>query len=402
MAANAYIPMAAQSGLTIRECRDWNELERLQPEWNRLLQLNPALGLFSTPEWLLPWWRAYGRNKELLSLVVTDAETRVVAILPMYLERATFFGLQIRKLRLIGDGSLDSDDLDLIIHPGYEDLVVKAFVAWARERPFDVCELNCVSPRSVSIKLLQAATAAASWTHITGQRTLVFVPLPNSWELYLKQLSSKERGKIGNRYRHLRNCYKVRFYRCETVDQLPSSLETLFALHQKRWEARGEKGSFSIAERRQFYYEMATSLLRRGDLELWFMELNGEPVAAQIGLRYGDTIYALQEGFDPSFTKESVGYVLRSHVLCYCIETGVRRYDFLAGDQDSKQRWAADTGSYTDFHFAPPGGIGPSYLVATVKARAAKGWLREHLPAGMIEKLQSLRHKPAVKNPRAP
>jgi CelD/BcsL family acetyltransferase involved in cellulose biosynthesis len=392
MAANAYIPIVARPALTITECHDWTEMERLRPKWSQLLQSNPALGLFSTPEWLVPWWRAYGREKELLSIVVNDADAGVVAILPMYMERAKTFGLTIRKLRLIGDGSNDSDDLDFIIHPGYEDAVVQAFLAWVRTRRLDVCELNCVSPRSISVKLIQEGVAEASWTHTTGERPMVIVQLPSTWEQYLKRLSSKERGKVGNRYRHLQNRSKVRFYRCEEIEQLPCSLETLFRLHQKRWEARGEKGSFSLAERRQFYYEMAASLLRRGGLELWFMELNGEPVAAQIGLRYGDRVHSLQEGFDPAYASDSVGYVLRSHVLRYCIESGVRQYDFLAGDQDSKQRWGAETGSYTDFHFAPPGGMGSPYLVATEKMDAAKDWLRKHLPSHVFQKLRSFKH----------
>jgi CelD/BcsL family acetyltransferase involved in cellulose biosynthesis len=391
MALNAYIPIAARSALTITECNDWSELEQLRPEWNRLLRENSALGLFCTPEWLGAWWRAYGKNKQLQALVFRDVSGNVAAILPMYLEPVKLFPLTIRRLRLVGDGSQDSDDLDFIIYPGHESAVVKAFLSWARMKPFDICELNCVSARSVSLGPIEQAVVAGNWTHTKSHRPMVVVQLPNTWELYMKRLTSKERGKIGNRYRHVQNRYKARFYRCEAIEQLPSCLETLFRLHQKRWEARGEKGSFSMAERRQFYYDMAASLLRRGGLELWFMELNGEPAAAQIGLRYGDTVCALQEGFDPSYTGDSVGYVLRSHVLRYCIETGVRQYDFLAGDQDSKQRWGADTGTYTDFHFALPGGMGSPYLMASEKVLAAKDWLREHLSPHILQKLRELR-----------
>ncbi len=391
MVANAYIPIAPQPMLTVTECRDWAKLERLRPEWNRLMELNPALGLFSTPDWLAPWWRAYSGKKELLSLVASDAEAGVVAILPMYLERVRSFGLTLRRLRLIGDGSKDSDDLDFIIHPGYEDMVVKGFLAWARARRFDVCELNCVSPRSTSVNLIQQGTVEAGWGHMAGQWPTGIVRLPGTWEQYLKRLSSKERGKVGNRYRHLQNRYKVAFHRCEGIEQLPSCLETLFRLHQKRWQSRGEKGSFSVAERRQFYYDMAAALARRGGLELWVMALNGEPVAAQIGLRYRDTVHSLQEGFDPVYASDSVGYVLRSHVLRHCIETGVRQYDFLAGDQDSKQRWGTEAGHYTNFHFAPAAGLGSPYLAAAEKVEAAKSWLREHLPGHLLAKLQAFR-----------
>jgi len=52
-----------------------------------------------------------------------------------------------------------------------------------------------------------------------------------------------------------------------------------------------------------------------GSLELWLLDLDGRTVAAQCGLRYGELVCALQEGFDPDYATDSVGYVLRSYVL---------------------------------------------------------------------------------------
>ena len=92
------------------------------------------------------------------------------------------------------------------------------------------------------------------------------------------------------------------------------------------------------------------------------MEIDDVPVAAQIGMRYGDAVCALQEGFDPAYASDSVGYVLRSHVLQKSIEGGVRFYDFLCGDQESKQRWGADVGHYLDIHFARRVSVGAVYM----------------------------------------
>ena len=390
MAANVRIPIAV-GALSVREIRHWDEMERLRPEWNRLLQANRALGLFATPEWLRPWWHAYGSGRELRVLVM-KGDAGVVAIVPMYIERARpLLPISIRRLRLIGDGSGDSDDLDITVQPGYEEAVVDSILAWARTSDWDVCELNCVSPRSSVLPLLRERIAKAQWKYTVSEKAMVAVPLPATWEEYLKQLSSKERGKVGNRYRHLLNAYKTNFYRCERMEELPGALETLFALHQKRWELKGLPGAFSSADRRLFYYNMAAALLAKDQLELWVLQLNGEPAAAQIGLRYGARVCALQEGFDPGYGSDSVGYVLRAYVLRYCIEHGVREYDFLAGDQDSKQRWGTLSGNYTNLHFAKPGSMGDAHITLAKKARFVKDWLRDHVSEKTFERAQRSR-----------
>ncbi len=78
-------------------------------------------------------------------------------------------------------------------------------------------------------------------------------------------------------------------------------------------------------------------------LEFWLLELDGKAVAAQFRFRYRDTFFALQEGFDPAYSTDSVGHALRGYVIRQLIAEGVRRYDFLAGQDPSKDRLGAQT-----------------------------------------------------------
>jgi CelD/BcsL family acetyltransferase involved in cellulose biosynthesis len=219
------------------------------------------------------------------------------------------------------------------------------------------------------------------------------VELPETWEAYLKQLSPKERGKVGNRLRRLQGRCQTKFYKCSTLSELPVCLENLFRLHQKRWESRRQPGSFASLERRRFYADMAQQFLSRGWLELWLLELNGVAVAAQFGFRYGQTVYSLQEGFDPDHASDSVGYVLRSYALREFIESGVRRYEFLAGENESKLRWGGTSGNYLNIHLALPLTRGSLYLSFTQIIRTTKSWLRRVLPSSFVEYVTSVRGK---------
>ena len=99
--------------------------------------------------------------------------------------------------------------------------------------------------------------------------------------------------------------------------------------------------------------------MERDWLEFWVLELNDIPVAAQSAFRYRDTCYSLQEGFDPSYDAESVGFVLRTRTMQRLIDLGVRRYNFLGGVNESKLRWGAVAGELAESHVrtaAYPGG----------------------------------------------
>lgn len=380
--------------ISITECCRWEDLERFRGDWDELLSANPNLGIFCTPEWLGPWWRAYGKGRSLLTLVFADESGQTAGIAPFYFERSASVGwLKANFLRLVGDGSEDSDDLDFIVRPGYERAIAASFLDWAEKKPWHVCELNCISPRSIVAAHLLEELSCRRWRHVRRDRVFVTVQLPESWELFLKRLSGKERGKVGNLFRRLESRYQLQFRRCENVAELPEYLSTLFALHQKRWESRGEPGSFSLPERMTFYRDMCSLLVSRNWLELWILELDGIPAAAQIGLRYRHSVSALQEGFDPEYSNDSVGYVLRSHIFRSCIAAGLNRYEFLAGDQESKRRWGAESGNYLDLRFAHPGAMGEAHMLASEWARGGKDWLRQCMPSRVWKMLQWAKSK---------
>jgi CelD/BcsL family acetyltransferase involved in cellulose biosynthesis len=165
-------------------------------------------------------------------------------------------------------------------------------------------------------------------------------------------------------------------------------LETLFSLHQMRWTGRGEPGAFANADRQDFYLEMATAFLRRGWLEFWLLELDGEIVGAQFCFRYNETVSLLQEGFHPKYAAEKIGYALRAHVLEEMIRSGAKRYDFLGGDDPYKAKFGAQQKNYLNLTFAGPSRLGRAYLELRRRKRQIKTWLKSKLPAGVLARLR--------------
>jgi CelD/BcsL family acetyltransferase involved in cellulose biosynthesis len=371
--------------LQIRILETLEELEDLRPDWEELLAKLPNVSIFSSWAWLAPWWRAFGDGQRLHVLSFQNSASRLAGIAPLSFGTRRLVGLEWKILQLMGDGSKDSDNLDLPVLPGYEeDFMVSLLDHLAEQsRQWDFCEWNTIPENSPLVIHLPAQLKKRKWPLITTFTPCSSISLLDTWESYVKRLSGKERGKLGLRTRRLEKLYNVRFRRCSAVQDLNRDLESLFELHRLRWQADGLPGSFRSPARQQFYRELASLLMSRNQLELWFLDLDAKPVAAQFAFRFGGTVYSLQEGFDPAFAKDSVGYVLRAQVLRRLIAEGVRKYDFLGGISDSKVRWGAQVGRYINFKFARPHTAASFYLRGKYELKKGKELLRRRVSPGV-------------------
>ena len=99
---------------------------------------------------------------------------------------------------------------------------------------------------------------------------------------------------------------------------------------------------------RSFHREFARCAFERGWLRLWFLEIDGDPVAAWYGFRFGEAESYYQSGRDPAWDRSSVGLVLLAHTIREAMGDGMREYRLLRGGESYKDRFAtADPGLQT-------------------------------------------------------
>jgi glycosyltransferase involved in cell wall biosynthesis/CelD/BcsL family acetyltransferase involved in cellulose biosynthesis len=381
--AASSLKVLKDQSVQIATYRSWAQLEERIPAWRNILNKNPQLSIFTTPEWLGSWWKVFGSNKQMVALVFASESGELRGLAPLYLDhlRDPVFG-NLNCLRLMGDGSGDSENLDFIIQPGFQEACTQAFLRWLEDQPdWDACCLNTLSENSLAARALAPQLQAAKWPLMVGTSGNAAISLPKTWQSYVEGLSPHFRPLVTRYPRRLANRYRVRIYCCENPSELISGLEVLFSLHQKRWNRMNQPGRFDARARREFYWHMAEAFLRRRWLEFWFLELNGAAVAAQFCFRYHDVAYVLQEGFDPDFAADKVGYALRAAMLQYFIHLGMKRYDFLEGFAAHKRDWGAESGKYLSLCFARPTRFGRHYIICSKLASGSKEWLRYHLPS---------------------
>lgn len=347
-----------------------------------------------TPEWLGSWWKAFGADKELRALLFINDHEQLVGLAPFYSERQRLLGLPLRVLRFVGAGSGDSDALDFVVAPGYEQACAEAFLHWLTgKQEFDICALETLPRHSVMAQHI-SLLAHQSGLKLDSETTPNFlIDLPPTWADYLATLDPAFRPLLTRYPKRLHSRFNVSIARCERESDLASSLDSLFALHQLRWTGRGEPGAFSSIARRDFYLRMAHAFHVRGWLEFWVLKLDGEIAAAQFCFRYGDIVYLLQEGFHPRFAAEKVGYALRAYVLQQLIQSGAKCYDFLGGDDSYKVRFGARCGTYITLRLA----LTTRGLVGLTSRRGKqqlKQSIKKLLPSAVVAALGGKKSRP--------
>jgi CelD/BcsL family acetyltransferase involved in cellulose biosynthesis len=214
--------------------------------------------------------------------------------------------------------------------------------------------------------------AQERWSTLLGGRVmrregspLLDIARAGSWEDFLGTLSSKTRKNMRYHERRLEREHGLRFRLADDPERLQADLDTLFRLHRSRWA--GESVFTGRAE--PFHRDFAAAALERGWLQLWFLELDGEPVAASHNFRFAGAECDYQGGRDPDWERYSVGFVLLTMLLRRAFEDGLREYRMLRGGEQWKYRFASSDPGLETIGLAR----GPLGEVALASGRAAFG-----------------------------
>jgi CelD/BcsL family acetyltransferase involved in cellulose biosynthesis len=300
-------------------------LDAFKEEWQVLAE--SSRNVFLTWEWISTWWRYFGNGRPLRVSLCSGADDTAVGIVPLY--EAT--RIPVKLLRFLGHGA--SDELGPVCPTDDPSLAARVLsMTLARlDEPWDLF-------------LGERLRAEGSWESIPGASVVRRDSSPRlrfggqDWETFLSSLSSNLRAQIRRRERRLASSYRVHYRLATDENRLDDDLDSLFRLHRARWAE--VETSFSAIE--AFHRETAAIALERRWLRLWFLELDGNPVAAWYGFRFGGVEAYYQAGRDPRYSDLSVGFVLLVHTIRAAIEDGVREYRFLRGGEAYKHRFTSD------------------------------------------------------------
>lgn len=331
---------------------DLPALERLRPAWSELLRRSDDDEPTLTPAWLLSWWSVFGPlGGRKLRVVAFEDGGRLVGLAPLLLRWHWYRpGIPFRRLEPLGSGESRGDEtcseyLTIVTERGDAERITSALAkaltsgalgAWDElHMPW----MNGAKP--IPDLLARALQKEGARAELSATSSAPYIPLPATWDAYLKQLSTSHRYLVNRSLRDFDAwaAGTARLERAETVSDLPAALSLLASLHGDRWAASGQSGAFASPRFSAFHEAVTKELLEAGELDLLWLTAHGEPVAALYNIVHEGKVHFYQSGRRADLPpKIRPGLVIHAHAIRRAIDRGLREYDFLGGARQYKSQ----------------------------------------------------------------
>ena len=319
----------------------------LQEQWEALQDRSSADGIYLSWEWVNAWWEYFGHEHELWLLQAHTPDGKLVGIAPLTLTSFAPVAKRLsmikwRQLQLAGAG-MGLEHLDLIIEHGFEKSITEAFINHLRkfQSRWDVLHVSGLCEGTGGLSTIKDCPKIAWEEEI--DLVAPYIALPATWDEYFSGLSKLKRKAERRRMRDLDEQYpdKWALERITSPEMLHPTFDRLIELHQATWAVRGLPGAFYDARFAVFFRELSLRFLRRGWLRMYRLCLDGKIAAVLCTYEYRGRIYDFVSGVDYTYGDLGVGHVITQLAIKSAIETGIREYDFMWGNEPYKYDWNA-------------------------------------------------------------
>jgi GT2 family glycosyltransferase len=211
-------------------------------------------------------------------------------------------------------------------------------------RPLSTGEADLLILRKVDVTgtLPQIVVDGVGWlrrSHAQPETSRWVAQVPDSLDAFLSVRSTKTRQTLRRQDRRLERTYGegLTLRRFEHPDEIVELFRDLEEVASKTYQ-RGLGAAYSGSPLDMALIE---SGLRGGWFRIWMLYVHGHPVAFWSGTTYAGTFATGTPGFDPEYTRDSVGrYTMLRMVEDLCADDRVTRLDFGHGDAEYKAAFA--------------------------------------------------------------
>ncbi|HEX2956686.1 MAG TPA: GNAT family N-acetyltransferase [Chitinispirillaceae bacterium] len=285
-----------------------------EKEWNECLERYPLHELEHTPEYLNPGFQTADfkigvlRDGPLLA-GFTPFEKRQ-DVLSLSLGDRSFFKFHFNVLRLVGREILLPDIGNLF------DIITAIEQTVNKDQVFSFP--NIAVDSSLYTALINNSTLQRKYYMYEPYERFPYytITLCDSWENYLKQLSSKVRHELRRKVHRFDDLYPgsvvcQEFVSDENLQQFHSAVEEISS---KSWQrkrcGRRVVDDISGSTRKRLQY-----LARNGYFRSYILYAAEMPVAFAYGLQYGGLYHLHEIAYDHTYEATSPGFVLLWHLL---------------------------------------------------------------------------------------
>jgi len=288
---------------------------------------SPLLGV----DWFLACAETLCAESDL-RVVVVRSNDRIRAVAPLVVVRRD----GVEWLELLGVSALYEpsgflyDGLDSLHH------LVKKVVCF--RMPAVLARISAESPIEAKFRELSRYRGV-----ILSRRTAsaAYVCTKGSWETYFHSISGQRRYDYQRKRKRTERGgpVTVRIERPQGRDGLSVMLEKVFRVEGAGWKARSGSALLSNERVRKFIARYSEMACDRGALLLCFLEVEGTPIAAILGIQHAQRLWVLKIGYDEEWARCSPGIQITMETIRHAFEQGLEAYEFLGSEEPWQAMW---------------------------------------------------------------
>lgn len=312
--------------------------------WGPLSQISRARSVFLSEDWMQSWLDVYAHEFTGWWVRWQDGDSTVAGCL--LLRRVAwkqFIPLRTLYINATGEASERTpltEFNDILCRPGYEDAVVNDFVALLGKMPWDRILLSGHADGALLRRVIAMLPAAA-----------VEVDSRPAWYVNIAQLppgrfETTLAGKVGSHIRRNTRLFEKQFGElvlatATTLDQAMHYFRDLSALHNARWQSKGQDGSFASKAVVRFHEHLIRRLWPKQAVDMVCVSGGTQVIGHLYNFTSENKVYVFQTGFVyGSDTRLSPGLLTHTLAVEHYRQCGFREYDLLAGDAPYKRALA--------------------------------------------------------------
>src|SRR2546427_1318610 len=342
MAMTRLAPDAVSSAVTVREVTTIAGFDAMESDWNRLVDQLEVPSPFQTWEWNRAWWNHFGDGRSLLLLEFVKSG-RVIGVAPFFRRRLGTPALGLSMLLPLGwEGNGLANGLteqwQLIFPPEHRMALLETLAGWLQAHPWSTVLIPGFAEGDPLPEWITRRIAYRGKGVVFDYRRV-----PASWEALVASLNKSMRDNVRYYPRLMqRRGQPYVFEIASTPAEISATLPLLFNLHRERAEATmriAHDDYFDHPNRRAFIREVAPRLAQLDQVRIGTIRVANEPIAIQMWLEKGDTMFLYYSGFLPSWRAHSVALLATIGALQDHMRRGHPQLEFLAGRGRPQEGW---------------------------------------------------------------
>jgi hypothetical protein len=329
---------------TTVEVHDFSAWPKLLLLWQSLVDACPDATFFVSSGWLLAWMEVFGpRLQPEILLFRVDGEVVGAALLVIREHRYGVVRVTRCFLNTAGEdeGSPFIEFNRLLCLPGLETRVVGALKSYMETKRWDELSCDGFSP---------GASLDSMRDQFSGLENTGYVLTNHYVDLRrVRETGGYEQALGAKTRKHLRQAYRaygeIAIDIATDEEQACGFLKELEELHQMRWKALGEPGSFASPLFGVFHRRLIALTFSSGTIQLLRFRTTGATVGFLYNFVFRGKVYFYQSGL--SYTgdkKQRPGVVCIGKAVEFCLEMAeLDQFHFMAGGEPYKGWLSTDS-----------------------------------------------------------